>query len=278
MTDERRWAVILGPTSGSGAAIARALARDPGLHIFGVHRGNHPEGALAVGTAVEMAGRRIHYRTAEAGKSDSAEAGAAELLDIAGPRSVQIFVHSIANASIGHLAQGEGLLHPKQFAKTFDSMAHSFVYWARELVQRDLLVPGGRLLALTNAVTDSTLSHLAAIAAAKSALETYVRYMARELGPAGYRVNALKFGTVETTALEHIFPHGVWQRVRPIHDRMFAAGRMGTLEEVGRFVSVLAREEGAWFNGAVIDFTGAQMHSLYQLMMDMAVEDHGRPG
>src|SRR5690606_27902186 len=129
--------------------------------------------------------------------------------------------------------------------------------------------------ALTNAVTDSTLSHLSAIAAAKSALETYVRYMARELGPAGFPVNARKYGTVETTALEHIFPAGPWERARPLHDRMFAAGRMGTLEEVGRFVSVLARDEGAWFNGAVIDFTGAQMHSLYQLMMDMAVESGG---
>jgi NAD(P)-dependent dehydrogenase (short-subunit alcohol dehydrogenase family) len=264
--------VILGPTSGSGAAIARALAHDPGLHIFGIHRGNHPEGAREVAAAVEAAGRRIHYRVAEAGKCDSAELGVDELLAVAGPRSVRMFVHSIANASIGHLVAGDPLLHPKQFAKTFDSMAHSFVYWVRELVQRDLLAPGGRLLALTNAVTESTLSHLSAIAASKSALETYVKYMARELGPLGFRVNALKYGTVETTALEHIFPAGLWQRVRPLHDRMFAAGRMGKLDEVGRFVSVLARDEGEWFNGAVIDFTGAQMHSLYQLLMDVAAE------
>jgi 3-oxoacyl-[acyl-carrier protein] reductase len=272
MADDGKWAVVLGPTSGSGAAIARSLARDPGLNLFGIHRGNHPDGARDVAAAVEAAGRRVHYRVAEAGKTDSAELGAEELLAVAGPRSVQMFVHSIANASIGHLVTGGPLLHPKQVLKTFDSMAHSFVYWARELVQRDLLAPGGRLLALTNAVTDSTLSHLAAIAASKSALETYVKYLARELGPLGFRVNALKYGTVETTALEHIFPAGLWQRVKPIHDRMFAAGRMGTLDEVGRFVSVLARDEGAWFNGAVIDFTGAQMHSLYQLMMDMAAE------
>lgn len=269
---ERTWGLILGPTSGSGAAIARALAQDPGLDIFGVHRGNHPEGAREVAAAVAAAGRRIHYRVAEAGKEDCVRSGVDELLAVAGPRSVKIFVHAIANASIGHLVVGEPLLHPKQIAKTFDSMAHSFVYWARELVQRDMLAPGGRLLALTNAVTESTLSHLSAIAASKSALETYVKYMAREVGPLGFRVNALKYGTVETAALEHIFPAGTWSRVKPIHDRMFAAGRMGTLDDVGRFVAVLAREEGSWFNGAVIDFTGAQMHSLYQLMMEMAGE------
>ena len=40
-----RWAVILGASTGSGAAIARAVARDPGLHVFGVHRGHFPDEA-----------------------------------------------------------------------------------------------------------------------------------------------------------------------------------------------------------------------------------------
>jgi hypothetical protein len=47
---------------------------------------------------------------------------------------------------------------------------------------------------------------------------------------------------------------------------------MGTVEEVGDFVSVLAGDRGAWFNGAVIDFTGGQMNSVYQLLMDVVEE------
>ncbi len=269
-SEREEWALILGVSSGSGAAIATALARDPGLNIFGIHRGNHPEEAARVKASVEEAGRIAHFRVAEAGKAESPGAGVSELLEAAGRERVKIFVHSIANASIGHLVAGEPLLHPKQFLKTFDSMAHSFVYWVRELVSRRALTRGSRLLALTNAVTESTLSNLSAIAASKAALEMYVRYMARELGPLGHRVNALKYGTVETAALTHIFPPPMWERVKPIHDRMFAAGRMGTLDEVARFVSVLAGDAGAWFNGATIDLTGAQMHSLYQLMMDLA--------
>ena len=40
--------VILGVSAGTGAAIARSVARDPGLDIHGVHRGKHPAGAAAI--------------------------------------------------------------------------------------------------------------------------------------------------------------------------------------------------------------------------------------
>ena len=265
---ERRWAVVLGCSWGTGAAICRHLAREPGLHIYGIHRGNYPDAAAALAADVEASGRRALIRVGEAGKFEHIEGAADEMLAALGPKSVHILVHSIANASVGYLVHGEPKLHPKQFNKTFESMSHSFVYWARALVERDLMAPGGRILALTNAVTQSNLSNLSAIAASKAALEMYVKYMAWEVGPLGLRVNALRFGTVETAALQHVFKPEVWDQVKELHDQMFPAGRMNTLEEVAAFVAVLAGDAGAWFNGATIDFTGGQMQSLYQLMMD----------
>jgi NAD(P)-dependent dehydrogenase (short-subunit alcohol dehydrogenase family) len=126
------WAVVLGSSSGSGAAIASALGRDPGLNIFGVHRGNHVESAAAVAASVTGAGRRMHERIADAGKVENVASGVDEVLAVAGPKSVHMFVHSLANASIGYLAKapparpGETpqLLHSKQIDKTFQSMAH----------------------------------------------------------------------------------------------------------------------------------------------------------
>ena len=76
--------------------------------------------------------------------------GADDILNIAGKKSVHLFVHSIANASLGRFVSGESdQLVPRQFQKTFESMAHSFVYWTQEMVARDLLAPGARLLGLT---------------------------------------------------------------------------------------------------------------------------------
>ena len=266
-----KWVLILGATSGAGAAISRALATKPGLNVFGMHRGNHPEEAARVQASVEAAGREMQWLIGDAGRPENIEAQADQVLEALGPQSVQMFVHSIADASVGYLASTERWLHPKQFRKTFDCMAHSFVYWIQEMRRRDLLAPGARLLALDNAINESLLGQLSVIAASKAALETYVRHLAMELGPEGYRVNALKFGTVETAALKWIFPAEVWDAVKDIHHRMHPAGRMITLEEVGRFVSVLATEEGAWFNSAIIDLTGGQMHGVYQQLMNEVI-------
>jgi NAD(P)-dependent dehydrogenase (short-subunit alcohol dehydrogenase family) len=270
-----RWALILGATSGAGAAISKALARQPGLNVLGLHRGNHPEGVAEVTAAVQAAGREIDWLIADAGKPELIPEQADAVRERVGEHGVHIMVHSIANASVGLLASGDeaAWLHPKQVAKTFDSMAHSFVYWTQALLRRELLGEGARLLALDNAINESLLGNLSVIAASKAALETYVRHLALELGPLGYRVNALKFGTVESAALQWIFPAEVWDRVKAVHDRMFPARRMNTMDEVAAFVSVLAGDAGSWFNSAVIDFTGGQMHGVYQTLMDVVI--HG---
>lgn len=109
MAIDEKWAVVLGASSGSGREIARALAADPGLHIFGVHRGHYPEQAHAlIAEGLEM-GRRVHFAELDAGTPAGAEQGLQRLREIVPPRSVRIFVHSIANASLGRfLPGGEG--------------------------------------------------------------------------------------------------------------------------------------------------------------------------
>ncbi|MCK6592084.1 MAG: SDR family NAD(P)-dependent oxidoreductase, partial [Polyangiaceae bacterium] len=46
------------------------------------------------------------------------------------------------------------------------------------------------------------------------------------------------------------------------------AGRMCGIDEVARFVSVLAGDGAAWMNGATIDFTGGMTQSLLDLVLN----------
>ncbi len=260
--------MVLGVSAGSGRAIARAVARERGLHVFGVHRGHHAADADALATEIAAAGRRTVFRIDDAGNAEAAEQGADQLLATAGPRSVGFFVHSIANASLGRfVAEGEERLVPRQFQKTFESMAHSFVYWTQALVARDLLAPGARLLALTNPLHESMLAHCGLVAASKAALEMYVRYLALELGPRGHRVNLLKFATVITPAVAKVYGEEELARVEAIHRKILPAGRMCTTDEVGRFVSLLLDERTEWMNGATIDFTGGMTQSLLDVLL-----------
>lgn len=275
MNERRGWAVILGASSGTGAAIATEIARAPGYDVFGMHRGRYPEGAAQVEREVAAAGRRAVLRQGDAGSAEAAALGAEALLQIAGPRSVKLFVHSLASASVGFFVSGgDEQFHPRQVQRTFDVMAHSFVYWVQELVARDLLAPEACLLGLTNPLSESLLHNAGLITASKAALEIYIRHLALELGPRGHRVNLLKFGTVLTPALRHVYSPEAMAQLEERHRQMNASGRMCTVEEVARFVSVLAGRDASWFNGATIDFTGGMTLRL----LDLVLNGPGAPG
>jgi NAD(P)-dependent dehydrogenase (short-subunit alcohol dehydrogenase family) len=264
-----RWALILGASAGSGAAIARALAADPGLHIIGFHRGHYREDAAALAGDVRGRGRRIELCIADAGKPESIPACVDTIEQTIGRGRIAFVVHALSGASLGHFLAGrEDTFQPRQFDKTFNYLAHSFAYWVQALHQRELLAPRGQILGLTNVLHDQILHNLGLVAAAKAALETYVRYLAVELGPFGHRVNLLQYGTVITPALRTVMGPGALERMERTHREMIPAGRMCTVEEVARFVSVLARgEECAWFNGATIDFTGGMTLRLFDIVM-----------
>ncbi len=269
MSEGREWAVILGASAGTGAAASVALARRHHLQIFGIHRGNHPDTAARMQGEVEALGSGCHLRVGEAGTYASAREGAEEILRVAGPRSVRILVHAIANASVARLASGPGPMpaHPKQVEKTFEAMAHSFLWWTQALLERDLLTPGARLLALSNPMTDQLLRGTALVAAAKAALEVCVRHLALELGPSGIRVNLLKFGAVRTNALRATVGDGGADRIEEAVRAVIPAGRILRIEEVGELIALLAGEELAWFNGATLDFTGGETQSLWDYIV-----------
>jgi NAD(P)-dependent dehydrogenase (short-subunit alcohol dehydrogenase family) len=264
------WALILGVTGGSGSATARAVAADPGLHVFGVHRGHWPDSARRVEAEVGGLHRRTEMLVADAGTADGAAAGAEAVLQRLGPRTIKLFVHAIANASVGTLTtEGDRRLDRRRLEKTFDAMAHSFVYWVQELVARDLLAPEARMLGLSNPMDDAVVRGTAAIAACKAALGAYVRHLAHELGPRGHRVNLLKYGAVTTQAVGKTFGgDGGVARLRRVVESAIPARRLCTADEVGRMVAVLAGPNGAWFNGATIDFTGGEFQGLMTALLE----------
>lgn len=263
------WTVIPGVSAGTGAAVAVAAARELGLDVFGVHRGNHPDSAAQVAARVAERGCRAHLRVGDAGSHEGVVASAEALATVAPPRSVRLFVHSIACASVARLVTGPGAppAHPKQFARTFDAMAHSFVWWAQELHRRELLAPGAALVALSNPMEEQVLRGTALIAASKLALNAYVRHLAHELGPEGHRVNLVRFGAVQTSALATTIGAAHASRHQGVVASALPARRLVSVEEVAGVVVSLATEKMSWFNGANIDLTGGENQALLDLLV-----------
>ena len=99
--------------------------------------------------------------------------------------------------------------------------------------------------------------------AAKAALISLSKEMARELAPQGIRVNSVAPGSI-------LFPGGSWERRQKENPDAIAAfvkaelpfGRFGTPEEVADVVVFLASERARWVSGACINVDGCQSRSL----------------
>ena len=63
---------------------------------------------------------------------------------------------------------------------------------------------GGSILTLTYYGAEKVMPHYNVMGVAKAALETSVRYLANDLGPAGIRVNAISAGPIKTLAASGI--------------------------------------------------------------------------
>src|SRR3989442_10303761 len=84
---------------------------------------------------------------------------------------------------------------------TLDVMANSLVYWAQDLVRRNLMGRGGRIFAMTSAGGARVWKTYGAVSAAKAALESHVRQLTLEVGPHGITVNGIMAGGARTPAL-----------------------------------------------------------------------------
>ena len=258
---EGKWALILGASSGFGAATSRALAH-AGMNIFGVHldpKRTLPR-AQQIIADVEAAGRKavfFNVNAADASKRTGALAQIKATLEEDPADAIHLVLHSLAfGALLPFIAdETDQALNETQMDMTLRVMAHSLVYWTQDLVRLDLLKPGSRIFSMTSGGSRRVVRSYGAVSAAKAALESHTRQLALELAPRGILVNALMGGLTDTPAL----------RVIPGHEQMMAealehnpSGRMTTPEDIADTLVALANPRVKWITGDVIRVDGGE--------------------
>jgi NAD(P)-dependent dehydrogenase (short-subunit alcohol dehydrogenase family) len=261
------WALVLGASSGFGAATSIELAR-AGLDIFGVHldrRATLPN-AQRVQEEIASLGRRavfFNVNAADEEKRKHVLGSIKQQLDENGGM-VRVLLHSLAFGSLGPYmsgqetgdrGQGAAPLTRQQIEMTLDVMANSLVYWVRDLVDMGLMGEGGRVLALTSAGGHKVWPAYGAVSAAKAALESHVRQLALELAPRSITVNAIRAGVTDTPALRKI--PGSEEMLRRAQ-QLNPHGRAGTPEDVARAIAVLSHPNTYWITGNVIGVDGGE--------------------
>jgi enoyl-[acyl-carrier protein] reductase III len=256
---EPGWALVLGASSGFGAAAARALAR-AGLDVAGVHLDRRATLPIAEGVAkdVEAAGRRAQLFNVNAADPDRRAEVIAALAGLCepGPR-VRVLLHSLAFGTLKPLVAerpGEAVTGT-QLKMTMEVMATSLVDWVQSLRAADLLERGGRVFAMTSEGGRRAWPAYGPVGMAKAALEAAVRQLALELAPLEITANAICAGVTDTPALRKI----------PGHEQMLALagarnprGRLTTPADVAAALVALAGPGGAWISGNVIRVDGGE--------------------
>jgi NAD(P)-dependent dehydrogenase (short-subunit alcohol dehydrogenase family) len=256
------WALVLGASSGFGAATALALA-GAGLDVFGVHldRRATQAGADRVAAGIEARGRRAQFFNVNAADpARRAEVVAAierALAERGQAGQLRVLLHSLAFGTLKVFVADDPaeMVTPAQMAMTLDVMAHSLVYWTQDLVGRGLLGAGGRVFAMTSAGGTRALPHYGPVSAAKAALESHVRQLAVELAPRAIAVNAIRAGVTATPAAQKIPGYDsleAWAR------RRNPSGRLTTPDDVARAIVALSHPDTAWITGNVIGVDGGE--------------------
>jgi enoyl-[acyl-carrier protein] reductase I len=111
---------------------------------------------------------------------------------------LDFLVHSIAFAEREDLSGRTLDTSRAGFAKALDISAYSLIALAR--AAEHLLAPGSSIIAMTYYGATKALPSYNVMGIAKAALEASVRYLARDLGEKGIRINAISAGPIKTLA------------------------------------------------------------------------------
>jgi enoyl-[acyl-carrier protein] reductase III len=257
---DTRWALILGASSGFGAATALALAK-AGFHIAGVHLDMRRTIANAeeVQRRIKATGQKVRFFNMNAADPDKRREMLDAIQEEIGPDDgFRIFMHSLAFGSLVPFLPTDGGKPPvteKQMDMTLNVMAHSLVYWTQDLVSRKLLQPGSRILAMTSSGSHRVIPNYGVVSAAKAALESHIRVLAMELAPTGITANCIQAGVTDTPALRMIPGH---EQIAGFALERHPAKRLTTPGDVARFIVLLTSPDVQWINGDVIRVDGVE--------------------
>ena len=241
-----RTALVTGASRGIGAAVALALAERGAAMLLHFH--SNEEGAAKVAEQIRASGGEAALVRADLSHSEGIRTFAASLRK--GENPVDILVNNA-----GSLIQRSCFLEiTEDLWNRVLTLNFTSAFLISQAVLPCMVERRKGVIVNISSVAARFGGGIGAVAysAAKGALSTMTKGLAREFAPHGIRINAVSPGTVDTDY------HAQFSTPQALEATAKATpmGRIGTSAEVADVVAFLCSEEARFIQGQVIEVNG----------------------
>jgi NAD(P)-dependent dehydrogenase (short-subunit alcohol dehydrogenase family) len=252
MENKTKIALVTGGSRGLGRDMAIRLA-ERGIDVILTYHSREKEAMDVVGL-VRKAGRKaaaLQLNTGDIGSFDSFIGRLKATLK-------ETFQTDRFDFLINNAGIGGGASIAEVSEAMFDEFMNVHFKGVYFLTQKslDLLNDGGGIINISSGQTRMTIPKYSVYASMKTAVETFTRFLAVELGPRRIRANVVAPGAIQTD-----FNGGTVRDNPEVNRRigeLTALGRPGLPEDIGGVVAFLCTEDARWIDAQRIEVSGGQ--------------------
>ncbi len=239
-------AIVTGSIQGIGLEIARTLAT-AGAHVI-INNHQDPAELEKSAESIRAAGGQATAVMADLTKEEEAAKLVAAADELGG---VDILVNN-AGGLVGRVPVAE--FDENHFNTIIAVNVKTSFIMAKLCIPSFRAKQGGKVINLASqAAHDGGGPGAAAYSAAKGAIWTFTKSLAKELGPVGVTVNAVSPGFIAGTAFHNTFTSPeVHEKVKG----MVPIGRLGEPADIAKVILFLASDLGDYVNGQSIEVNG----------------------
>jgi NAD(P)-dependent dehydrogenase (short-subunit alcohol dehydrogenase family) len=251
MTNTKKKIVLVtGASRGLGKDMALQLA-SKGFDVIVTYHSRKDE-AAAVVSEIKSLGQNGYALQLDVALSSTFETFAAQLKStLKSEFNTDQIDALVNNAGIGVHAPFTDTT-PEQF----DSMVNVHVKAPYFLTQKLLpaIKDGGSIVNISSGLARFTFAGYSAYGTMKGAVETFTKYLAKELGERHIRVNVVAPGAIETD-----FGGGAVRdnlELNKMVSSLTALGRVGLPDDIGGVVAFLCSDDSKWVNAQRLEVAG----------------------
>jgi NAD(P)-dependent dehydrogenase (short-subunit alcohol dehydrogenase family) len=250
MNNKTKIALVTGGSRGLGKDMALRLA-EKGLDVILTYN-QRADDAQRVVAQIEAAGRKAAALQLNTGDIQSFENFTQRLTTTL----TEHFGADHIDFLINNAGQGGYRPIPEVTEEFFDDLLNVHFKGVYFLTQRllPLINDGGGIINISSGLTRTTVPGSSVYASLKTAVETFSRYLAKELGSKGIRANTVAPGAIMTDFGGGRLRNS--EEMQKMISSITALGRPGVAEDIGGVVAFLCSEDARWVNGQRIEVSG----------------------